>query len=449
MGSERTGIGVAWRLLAIACLWAATTWAWQRPQSVILATIAAAVMLGLAVSLVRFVGRSDRELARFVDGVGHGDLTQHFGPGVVGEALDAAMRRLRDERHRAGEDARVLAALIERSPTPLLTVGPDGVVGLVNDAARRLFARKDGRPLDEFTDAGPAFAALLEPGTPLGRSLIPFTTSSGDLRAVVVVTEVSWADRIIRLVSVEPIGRELAAAEVAAQADLVRVLSHEIMNSMTPITSLARSAATLIDKVTDGGAHVADARRAIGIVAERSAGLLGFVGSYRQYATLPIVRRRPIAAAAWLASMADLAARSEASSSLTVAVDTVPANLLLEADVDLLAQAVLNLLKNAGEAGATRVFLSARGSVDEVEIVVADDGPGIPGDVAADVFLPFFTSKATGTGIGLSLSRQVVVAHGGTIVAGASPTGGAMFRIGLPRSVAPASSVHASAEPQR
>jgi len=449
MGSERTGMGVAWRLSAIACLWVATAWAWQRPQSVVLAAICATVMLGLAVSLVRFVGRSERELARFVESIGYGDLTQHFGPGVVGKALDTAMRRLRDERHRAGEDARVLAALIDRSPTPLLTVGPDRVVELVNEAARGLFAGMDGRPLDEFIDAGPAIAAVLEPGAPLGRSLVPFATSSGDRRAVVVVTEVSRADGVIRLVSVEPIGRELAAAEVAAQADLVRVLSHEIMNSMTPITSLARSASTLMDKVTDGGVHVSDARRAIGIVAERAAGLLGFVGSYRQYATLPIVRRRPIPAAAWLKSMADLAARSEASSSLAVAVDTIPANLVLEADADLLAQAVLNLLKNAGEAGATRVTLTARGSVDEVEIVVADDGSGIPPDVAADVFLPFFTSKATGTGIGLSLSRQVAVAHGGTIVAGASPMGGAMFRIALPRSFSPINSVPARTEPQR
>lgn len=449
MASERTDVGIAWRLLAIACLWAALTWAWQRPQSFVLTTICAAVTLGLAVSLVHFVRRSERELARFVETVGHGDLTQRFGGNGVGGALDAAMRRLQDKRHRAGEDARIQAALVERSPTPLLTVGPDRVIGLVNEAARGLFAGKDGRPLDEFANAGPAFAALLEPGAPLGRSLVPFATSSGDRRAVVVATEVSRADWTMRLVSVEPIGRELAAAEVAAQADLVRVLTHEIMNSMTPITSLARSAAILMDKVTDSGVHVADARRAIGIVAERSAGLLGFVGSYRQYATLPIVRRRPLPAAAWLRSMADLAARSEPSSSLIVAVDAIPGDLILEADADLLAQAMLNLLKNAGEAGAKRVLLSAWGLVEEVEIVVEDDGPGIPADLIADVFLPFFTSKATGTGIGLSLSRQVVVAHGGTIVAGASPMGGAMFRIALPRSVAPVISVQALAEPQR
>ena len=449
MASERTGVGIAWRLLAIGCVWAALTWAWQRPQSSVLATICAAVTLGLAVSLVRFVGRSERDFARFIESVGYGDLTQRFGGTSVGAALDAAMRRLQDERHRAGEDARVQAALVERSPTPLMTVGSDRIIGLVNEAARGLFAGKDGRPLDEFADAGPAFAALLEPGAALGRSLVPFATSSGDRRAVVVATEVSRAGWIMRLVSVEPIGRELAAAEVAAQADLVRVLTHEIMNSMTPITSLARSAATLMDKVTDSGVHVADARRAIGIVAERSAGLLGFVGSYRQYATLPVVRRRQLPAAAWLRSMADLAVRSAPSLPIAVAVDTVPEDLVLDADADLLAQALLNLLKNAGEAGAKGVRLSARGLVEEVEIAVEDDGPGIPADLVADVFLPFFTSKATGTGIGLSLSRQVAVAHGGTIVAGASHMGGAMFRIALPRSKAPVISVQALAEPQR
>jgi signal transduction histidine kinase len=445
MASERTDVGIAWRLAAIGCLWAALTWAWQRPQSFVVAMICAAVTVWLVVSLVRFVGRSERELARFVESVGHGDLTQRFGGNGVGEALDAAMRRLQDDRYRVGEDARVQAALVERSPTPLLTVGPDRLIGLVNEAARGLFAGKDGRRLDEFVDAGPAFAAVLEPGGPLGRSLVPFATSSGDRRAVVVATEVSRSGWIMRLVSVEPIGRELAAAEVAAQADLVRVLTHEIMNSMTPITSLARSAATLMDKVTDGDVRFADAHRAIGIVAERSEGLLSFVGSYRQYATLPVVRPRPLPAAAWLRSIADLEARSKTSSPLTVAVDVIPANLVLDADANLLAQALLNLLKNAAEAGANRVLLSARGSAEEVEIAVEDNGPGIPTDLVADVFLPFFTSKATGTGIGLSLSRQVAVAHGGTIVAGASPMGGAMFRIVLPRSVSPQSSDEAPA----
>lgn len=437
MASERIGfgmgIGVAWRLLAIAGLWVALTWAWQRPQSAALVGLGAVLTLALATSLVRFVGRSERELARFVDSIGHGDLTQRFGRGAVGASLDAAMRRLRDERHRAGEDARVQAALIDRAPTPLLTIGPDGIVALVNAAARALFGGRDGRPVREFVDTGAAFAAVLEPGAPLGRSLVPFATPSGDRRAVVVATELTRAGRTTRLVSVEPIGRELAAAEVAAQADLVRVLTHEIMNSMTPITSLARSAATLMDKVADCDAHVVDARRAIGIVAERSAGLLGFVGSYRQYATLPLVRCRPLPAAAWLRSMADLAARSEASSMLSVTVETVPEDLVLEADPDLLAQALLNLLKNAAEAGAGRVMLLAAASAEETEIVVADDGPGIPADVAADIFLPFFTSKPTGTGIGLSLGRQVAVAHGGTIAAGTSPTGGALFRIVLPR----------------
>jgi two-component system nitrogen regulation sensor histidine kinase NtrY len=220
---------------------------------------------------------------------------------------------------------------------------------------------------------------------------------------------------------------------VAAQADLVRVLTHEIMNSLTPVTSLARSAATLMARVPDGDEDSRDARRAIQIVADRAAGLLGFVDSYRQYATLPVAVRRTCDARVWADGVVALFSEASFARSVRVVVEVVPPKATFTADPDLLTQALLNLLKNAAEAGAGHVQLTIRGYEDHVNLVVADDGTGFGADVAADMFLPFFTSKSTGTGIGLSLTRQVAVAHGGSISAHKGNRGGAVFLMSIPR----------------
>ncbi|MEH3123482.1 MAG: sensor histidine kinase [Sphingomonas phyllosphaerae] len=146
---------------------------------------------------------------------------------------------------------------------------------------------------------------------------------------------------------------------------------------------------------------------------------------------MPLVARRRFDAAAWAQSVIDLFREASFGGLVEVELAVRPEGLLINADPELLLQAVLNLLKNAAEAGADRAALGIEEIADRVVILVQDNGPGIAEDVRADMFLPFFTSKPTGTGIGLSLARQVAVAHGGTITAANAPVGGAILRLEL------------------
>lgn len=213
---------------------------------------------------------------------------------------------------------------------------------------------------------------------------------------------------------------------MATQADLVRVLTHEILNSLTPVTSLAATAADLLaDPELSADPRVADARVAVTTLARRAEGLGHFIEAYRAIARPPEVKRQRFAAGPWVAELARLFAAEWPQVPLVADID--PA-LAIDADPDLMAQVVINLLQNAAQAG-TRVALRVAAAADRALIEVSDDGPGVPLALRQDIFLPFFTTRATGNGVGLNLARQIVVAHGGAIDVSDATAGGALFRI--------------------
>jgi two-component system, NtrC family, nitrogen regulation sensor histidine kinase NtrY len=240
----------------------------------------------------------------------------------------------------------------------------------------------------------------------------------------------------VRVVAIQPIQGELNAVELAAQSDIVRVLTHEIMNSMTPVTSLAQTAASIMREVDRGeDPAIGDARMAVETLARRADGVMHFVESYRQIARAPEVRRQVFEVGPWARELEALFCASDAGRDVRFSLDVEPETLTLDADPDLLCQVIINLLKNGAEAAsdhradAAVALAFARTGGGRTQIEVADNGPGVPDALAGDIFLPFYTTKAKGTGVGLSLARQVVLAHRGAISLGRSPEGGALFRI--------------------
>jgi nitrogen fixation/metabolism regulation signal transduction histidine kinase len=415
---QAPGLGAARLLAGAFCLW--TLWA-----------------------LWRHLQRSNMEIARFLEAVRLGDLSQSFsrrsdGSGLteLGDVLDATMRGLRAERHRLIEAGRFCEAVLDDAPTALLTVDGEGRVELTNKAARRLFARHEGVRLQDFAVYGDAFATALASRAAGRPRLVPLTLDSIPQSATVSAAVVHRLGGMVRVFAVQPIQGELNAVEIAAQSDLVRVLTHEIMNSMTPVTSLAQTAAGLMGQADDGSNPVvSDARAAVETLARRADGVMHFVESYRQISRTPDVRRRLIDVAPWAREIEALFRASDAADGVALEIAVEPDTLTLDADPDLLCQVLINLLRNAAEAArghaaapaVSLVFAAAPGG--RLRIEVADNGPGVPESLRQDVFLPFFTTKAAGTGVGLSLARQIVLAHQGSIALDAGGDGGARFRI--------------------
>jgi signal transduction histidine kinase len=236
------------------------------------------------------------------------------------------------------------------------------------------------------------------------------------------------------VISILPVQSELGALEVAAQADLVRVLTHEIMNSLTPVTSLARTAADLVATTAKGQEGLADAKTATETVARRAEGILRFVESYREFAQAPDVHRRQFKAKTWAEEIMRLALANAADRTIDARVEVEPKTMSLNADPELLAQALLNLLRNSIRATADLkqpvvVLGLAREANGHFRIEVRDNGAGIPADRREDIFLPFYTTHKGGSGVGLSFARQVALAHGGSICALDAPEGGANLRM--------------------
>lgn len=436
MGFDRrfTLVLAAW-VVALGAALTGLIAAFRHPDLGAVRLVAMAMTAAALVGLIRHVERTNVMIARFVEALRFGDVTTRFngrggaGFDALGRALDDAMRDLQAQRDRGAQELRFLEALVDDAPVALLTVEGDRV-RLANKAARRLFDRTDATRPDDFARFGATFAQRLAQSGPAAQELMILRLPGGLQRAIVRVGALERLGAPVRAITVEPVQSTLDAIEVAAQTDLVRVLTHEILNSLTPVTSLAGTAATLL------AADPPDpdaARDAIGTLARRAEGLRRFIDSYRAVARPPEPRRKLFAAAPFAAELARLFTAEWPDRTLFAETAGDP---LLDADPDLLGQALINLLRNAAQATAPggRVRLAMTAAADGVAIEVEDDGPGIAPDLRGDIFLPFFTTRATGTGVGLNLVRQIVVAHGWRIELASGGLGGALFRILTARS---------------
>ena len=235
------------------------------------------------------------------------------------------------------------------------------------------------------------------------------------------VSEIRMAGEVERLYSIENLSGELTAREASAWRNLIRVLTHEIMNTLTPVTSLAQTTTTMLDNpdATD------DIREAVTTIARRSEGLMRFVARYRELLKVPQPDINVVSVAEALQSIGTLL--SDELQALNFTIDVVPQSLEVQADPQLLDQVLLNLVRNAIDAmnqgGSPQLTLSGRLDYGRVIIKVTDNGPGIADESIEQIFVPFFTTKRDGSGIGLSLSRQIMTAHGGDIAV-TSDTGG-------------------------
>lgn len=433
-------------VLTLAALaWVATHTHWY----VTIALLFAVALLEIA-SLARFTGTSSRALARFLDALSFDDTAQEFSglkqQGIyheLGTAMERVMARLRAGRLEREEQTQYLQAVLAHVPVALIARDGEGHLQILNPAAKRLF----GGPIAGIGDLprfGEAFAAGLADLKTGESLLLRMERATSTLHLKVAATDFVLRGQRRTIISLQNIANELNAQEVAAWQTVIRTMAHEVMNSLTPISSLSTTAHELVHdarRSLPAGDMMAataldDAADALETVARRSAGLLHFVQAHRRLTQHLVAQPERLALARVFARLQRLLAADLAARNIALTTMVEPETIEVMADAELLDQALINLMRNAMEAlddtARPRIELSARRGADgRVTITVADNGPGIPPLQRERIFVPFYTTKRQGTGVGLSLVRQIVALHGGNVELEHPPAGGASFNLRL------------------
>lgn len=412
------------------------------------ATLLLAMLLAYqCAEIVRYVSRTNSELVRFFDAARYADFSQrfelsHLGSGFeeLGQAFTDILKRIQEVRSSQEQELKHLKAMVEHVPVPLLSLHASGEVTLWNNSARRLFGSHQLTRVADFEQFGQEFSHSLTSLQPGRGKLVTVEIDNMQHQLALAATQLVIAGNSEMLISMQDIQSELDGVQLQAWQDLVRVLTHEIMNSITPVASLAKTTVDLVDdvksQVTDSQLleELNDVSDAVTTVARRSDSLMQFVSNYRQLTRLPEAEKQQILVEDVFSRVGQLASQNWPDKKLELEVNIEPKTISLHADPDMLEQLLINLLLNAEQALADTknglvqlsAYINKRG---HTVIEVADNGPGISAEIKDKVFVPFYTTKREGSGVGLALTRQIMIAHGGTVKLNDAKIGGAQLSL--------------------
>lgn len=402
-------------------------------------------------NLHRYVSKTNSDLVRFLDAVRFDDFNQSFSNTEHGANFDelavvygGIMADIKESRQQQEEKLRHLNALTEHIPVPLMSVFSDERIQLHNNAARRLFAGTSVSQLDHLQPFGENLVQAIRDIEPGRRRLVNVLFDGVPRQLTMVASQVVTETANEKLISMQDIQSELDDVQLQSWQDLVRVLRHEIMNSITPVASLARTATDLVGDVRDKADDSNTASltqqeldtiyRAVDTVARRSDGLMQFVQGYSSLTPVTTAHKLELSVQTLFERIQALLAENWQDKGIELITQVYPQDLELMADPDLVEQLLLNLLRNAEQAlvGTDQPQITLEARINQrgcVQIDVSDNGPGISAGMSNQVFVPFYTTKEDGSGIGLALARQIMIAHGGSINAGTSAFGGASFTL--------------------
>ncbi len=449
MVCSRFRLRIAARVVLLAVTLAAAGWLVSATTMYVTAGLIIGAAVVQAICIMRDAEKTTGTLVRFFESVRFGDASQSFtaaGEGFPFDDLNAELTRvmdtLRSGRAQAEESRRWLETVVQHVGIGLISYRSDGTVEFVNNAAKRLLNAPSVGTIQSLDAISPELAAALSSAEPGSRKLVRIQTPDGELHLTVHTTGFQLGGNDYILASFNDIRDELEEKEMTAWQNLIRVLTHEIMNSVTPIVSLASTVDGLLQEAGEGESAgivgnddtAQDVRSAVETIRKRSEGLLHFVDNYRSLTRVPKPRFSVFPAADLFARVGALVETRIGEADITFMTSADPADLELNADPDLIEQVLINLLINAvdavGDRSGSRIRLE--GSIDDSDravIRVIDNGPGIVGEVIEKVFIPFFTTKPEGSGISLSLSRQIMRAHGGSITVWSKPNVETVFTL--------------------
>ncbi|MFA6597693.1 MAG: ATP-binding protein [Ignavibacteriaceae bacterium] len=397
-------------------------------------------------ALIRFINHTNREVTDFIRGINYSDFTQNVRLGKLGgtfvelsEEMTKLLNKYKDTRFEKEENLRYLQTIVEHVGIGLIAFNTDGHVELINKAAKKILKITHLQNIYKLDEKQNGFGQFLFQMPSDKRSTFKLFDNGETIQLMVHSTEFRMKEQNLKLISLYNIQPELEEKEIEAWQKLIRVLTHEIMNSITPISSLAATAAGLItnsDRETICKEALADIENALTTIHRRSDGLTSFVNKFRDISKIPKPNFQTVSVADLFYRVRLLTGELISSSDIHFSVCIHPENMEIVVDPDLLEQVLINLINNSvhaiKEPGKGEIKLTAEINERGRAIVkVIDNGCGITEDVLDKVFIPFFSTKQEGSGIGLSISQSIIRAHGGNIWVQSQPNKETVFSIRL------------------
>ncbi len=413
-----------------------------------------AIILGVlivlqVVLLIRYAERTNRKLSQFLQSIRHADFSRTFSDPGLGKSFEnlniefnQVVEEFRKYRAEKEEHFNYLQTVVQHINIGIIAYTQDGQIDIYNTAVKRLLRVRNLRNIRELDVIEKDFPGALLKLKAGDNTLIKVFIQGEFLQLSIYATEFRLRGDDYTLISLQDISSELDEKEIESWQKLIRVLTHEIMNSITPISSLASTVKEMLFVEEEGNIKMKaldkeDAKNietAITTVYNRSQGLLNFVEIYRNLTRIPKPSFKYF-------RVSELFDRSRAllkpkMDNLGIACENkvFPPDLMITADPDLIDQVIINLLLNAIDAvklieKPKISILATLNSKNRVVIEFKDNGTGIKPDILDKIFMPFFTSKKHGSGIGLSLARQIMHLHKGSITVKSKPDEETVFTL--------------------
>ncbi len=392
-------------------------------------------------SMFRYVDKTNRDLASFLESIRFSEFTRSFQIEGMGSSFNelnkafnnviADFQKVRSEKE---EHFHYLQSIVQNIDISIIAYQPDGTVEMINKAAKKLFQLSNIKNIQKLSVFSGELVSTLQDIKPGENKLVKVQDEDDLLQLAINSTELKIKEKTITLATIKNIQNVLEEQETEAWQKLIRVLTHEIMNSITPIASLSATLENILkpyireeEEIKELDAEtVGEIHQALQTINKRSNGLLHFVNTYRNLTRIPKPNFGIVKVQELFGNIESLLEKELSEANIELVARVEPKGIEVSMDEQLIEQVLINLVKNSIHALdgrdnsriTLRAFFNKRG---RPTIQVTDNGVGILKEVLDKVFIPFFTTKPSGSGIGLSLSRQILRLHGGTITAQSEP----------------------------
>lgn len=398
-------------------------------------------------SLIRYVDRTNRELASFLESIRYSEFTRSFQISDIGSsfkelnsAFNDVMKDFQQVRSEREEHFHYLQNIVQNIDVSILAYQRDGTVEMINPAAKKLFQVNTLRDIDRLRSLSNKLADTLLTINPGENKLVKVQDEEDILQLAIYATEFKVKEKVILLSTIKNIQNVLEEQETAAWQKLIRVLTHEIMNSIAPISSLSSTVESMVKPYASGKKSapeieletVKEIQAALQTINKRSNGLMNFVETYRSLTKIPVPNFAQVRMNELMQNVHTLMKKEVQQKNIKLSTSIEPDTIEVQMDEQMIEQVIINMVKNSIQAleGCKEGLIQIRGFYNKrgrPTIQIIDNGQGILGDVIDKIFIPFFTTKRSGSGIGLSLSRQILRLHGGTITAQSTPNEETIF----------------------